>query len=260
VILKEAAVWGDDPRHAFSVLEPEKARASRSSAPVDWEAKIKPALAVVGTTAVARKMALAERSVRAWASGERRPENPGNVARAIVAVARETGLGLSTDEHLRAEAICGELPCRAAAVRAFVVMATAMLAEHYGGVRALARAVSGEDRLDYEATVRRWLALGQSESRQIGNLDRIVARLGKFSRSEIRKSRRRIRSERGPVGDRQTVLAHISLLYGAEKPVVPTPEETLAFPAGLVVAGLLVPLVRQIAEGLIHAQSAPVAA
>jgi len=51
---------------------------------VDWERKIKPALAVVSTTAVARKMGLAERSARAWAAGDRQPENPGKVARAIV--------------------------------------------------------------------------------------------------------------------------------------------------------------------------------
>ena len=41
---------------------------------------------------------------------------------------------------------------------------------------------------------------------------------------------RRIRSEPGPVGHRQAILAYISLLFGAEKPVVLTPEETLAFP------------------------------
>jgi hypothetical protein len=50
------------------------------------------------------------------------------------------------------------------------------------------------------------------------------------SRTQIRKSRRRIRTEPGPAGDRQAVLAHISQLYGAEKPVVPSPEETLTFP------------------------------
>ena len=123
LILKEAAVWGDDPRHAFSVPEPEKVRAGRSAASADWDSKIKPALAVVGPSAVARKMGLAERSARAWAAGERQPENPSKVARAIVAVAHEAGLALPTDEHLRAEEICGELPCRAAAVQSFIVIA-----------------------------------------------------------------------------------------------------------------------------------------
>jgi len=39
----------------------------------------------------------------------------------------------------------------------------------------------------------------------------------------MKKLHRRIRSESGSVGDRQTIIAHISLLYGAEKPLVPTP-------------------------------------
>ena len=157
LILKEAAVWGDDPRHAFSVPEPEKVRAGQSAASADWESKIKPALAVVGPTAVARKMGLAERSARAWAAGARQPANPGKVARAIVAVANGAGLGLPTDEHLRAEEICGELPCRAAAVQAFIVITVGMLAERHGGVRALARAMAGKNGPRLEPAVRRWL-------------------------------------------------------------------------------------------------------
>lgn len=127
LILKEAAVWGDDPRHAFSVPAPEKVRGGQSAASTDWNSKIKPALVVVGPTAVARKMGLAERSARAWAAGGRHPENPGQVARAIVSVARDAGLGLPTDEHLRAEEICCELPRRAAAVQCFIVIAVGML-------------------------------------------------------------------------------------------------------------------------------------
>ena len=38
----------------------------------------------------------------------------------------------------------------------------------------------------------------------------------------------------------------MSLLNGAEKPVVPMPEETLAFPVVLLVAGLLASVVWQI--------------
>ena len=106
-----------------------------------------------------------------------------------------------------------------------------------------------------EATVRRWFALARSELRSILELNRIVARLAKFSRSEIRKLRRRIRSESGPVGNRQAVLAHISLLMGSEKPVVPMPEETLAFPLALLVAGLLAALIRQAVEGLRRAEN-----
>jgi hypothetical protein len=40
-------------------------------------------------------------------------------------------------EHLRAQEICGELPRRAIAVQAFIVITAATLAERHGGVRAL---------------------------------------------------------------------------------------------------------------------------
>jgi hypothetical protein len=248
LILKEAAVWGDDAHHAFSVPEPEKVRAGPNSVSADW-GTIKPALAVVGPTAVARKMGLAERSARAWAAGERQPQEPGNVARAIVAVAYETGLGLPRDEHLRAEEICSELPCRAAAVQCLIAIATGALAERQGGIRAFARAMAGQGGRDAEATLRRWLALPRGGPRPIIELNRIVGRLAKFSRSEIRESRRRIRRESGPVGERQTVLAHISLLYGAEKPLVPAAEEMLGLPVAVILTGLLVALVQPIVNG-----------
>jgi hypothetical protein len=94
--------------------------------------------------------------------------------------------------------------------------------------------------------VRGWLGLARSKPRPVGDLNRIVSRLAKFSRAEIKKSRRRIHSESGPVGDRQAVLAYLSLLSGAKKPVLPTPEEMLAFPVVLVVAELLAPVLSRI--------------
>jgi hypothetical protein len=247
LILKEAAVWGDDARHAFSVPETESVRASPSSPAADWETKIRPALAVVGPSKVARKMGLADRSARAWAAGHRQPENPGDVARAIVAVAQGAGLGLAADEHLRAEEICGDLLLRAIAVQAFIVVTVAILGERCGGVRALAKAIAGENGPALEATVRRWLTLGKGELRPIAELNRIVARLAKFSRAEVSKLRRRVRVESGPVGDRQAVLAHISLLHGAAKPIVLMPEETLAFPVLLLVVGIVASVVGQLA-------------
>ena len=139
-----------------------------------------------------------------------------------------------------------------------------MLAERHGGVRGLAREMAKQDGDNLESTLRRWLGLAQSEPRPIDELNRIVARLSKFSRTEIKKLQRRIRSEAGPAGDRQAILAHISLLKGAEKPVVPKPEETLAVPVIFVIIGLLVALVPQIAEKLrssdVHAQLDPPAA
>jgi len=266
LVLKEAAVYSDDPRYAFSV-QPSEAfqRATHAdqcgdAAPI-WEEVIRPALVIVGPLAVARRMGLAARTGRAWAAGARRPEKPGEVARAIVAVAQEAGLGLPTDEHLRAEEICRELPHRAAAVQRFIVIAVEMLAERHGGVRGLAGAMVGKDESDCEPATRRWRALARSEPRSINQLNQIVARLAKFSRTEITKLRRRIRSEAGPVGDLQAILAHISLLNGAEKPVVPKPEEALAFPVIFVIVGLLVVLVQQIAETLrssdVHVQLDP---
>jgi hypothetical protein len=251
LVLKEAAVYGDDPRHAFSLTPPEAFRRATQAdqggdaSPI-WNEVIRPALLIVGPATVAQRMGLAARTGRAWAAGGRLPEKPREVAWAIVAVANEAGLGLPTDEHLRAEEICSELPRRVAAVQCFIVIAVAALAKHYGGVRALARAMAKPGGADLEPTVRRWSDLAQSEPRSIVELNRIVSRLAKLSRAEIKKSRRRIRSESGSVGDRQAVLAYLSLLGGAKKPVVPTPEEMLAFPAVLAVVELLAPVLSQI--------------
>ena len=159
-VLKEAAVYGDDPTPAFSVTPPETVRppnqADRDGGFAVWESTIKPALAIVGPAADARKMGLAPRTARAWASGERQPEKAGKVARAIVAVAREAGLGFESAEHLRAEQICAELPGRAAAVQCFASLAVAMLTEHHDGIQALACAMAGEVDTDLEPIVRRW--------------------------------------------------------------------------------------------------------
>jgi hypothetical protein len=53
------------------------------------------------------------------------------------------------------------------------------------------------------------------------------------------KMRRRVVTEPGPAGDRQAIVECLSLAYGAEKPVMLTPEETLALPAALAIAALL---------------------
>jgi hypothetical protein len=244
LVLKEAAVYSDNPSDAFSVPPPEAVRhpntADRDAAPAVWENAIKPALSIVGPATVARKMGLAGRTVRAWAAGERRPEKPREVAHAIVAVAREAGLGLPNDEHLRAEEICAELPRRAANVQSFTSFMTAMLALRHGSIRGLARAMTGDDEIALEPTVRRWLGLARGELRPISELNSIVARLGKFSRSETRKLRRRIATEAGPAGDRQAIVGYLSLVHGAEKPAMLTPDETIAVLAILALPALLV--------------------
>jgi hypothetical protein len=64
----------------------------------------------------------------------------------------------------------------------------------------------------------------------------------RFSRFQTRKLRRRIGRKFSPVGDRQAIVGYLSLAYGAENPVVLTPDETRALPAALAIAALLVVL------------------
>src|ERR1700687_3781412 len=119
---------------------------------------------------------------------------------------------------------------RAAAVQCFISVMVAALAGRCGGIRALARAMAGGGGTDLEPTVRRWVAMARVELRLIGDLNRIVARLARLSRAETRKMRRRIVTEPGPAGDRHAIVARLSMVHGAEKPVMLTPEETVALP------------------------------
>jgi hypothetical protein len=252
LVLKEAAVYGDDPRNAFSMPVPETVRQSKGDRQrgdfAAWERMIRPALAIIGPPTIARSMGLAARSVRAWAAGEHRPEEPGKVAKAIIAVAREAGLGMPADEHLRAEQICAELPGRVCELQCFVSFATAMLVERFGGVRPFARGLSGDHGPDLEPTIRRWISLSGGEPRPIADLNRILARVAKFSRGEIRKMRRRIAVQPGPAGDRQAVMAYLSMLYGANKQEVLKPEETLVLPLVLAILCLLGPGARELQQ------------
>jgi hypothetical protein len=243
LVLKEVAVYGDDPYNAFSVPSAESVRqsgmAERRAATAIWEATIKPALAAVGPEAVTRKMGMTARTARAWLAGDRRPDQPYPVARAIVAVARDSGLCLPGDEHFRTEEICAALPTRVGAVQWFISVSVGMLAEQLGGVRALARAVAGSRAIDLEPTMRRLLTLGRGELRSVIDLNKTLGQIAKFSRAEIRKLRRRLDTQPGPVGDRQAVIAHLSLLYGDARPTMMTAEETLVFPTVVVIAQFL---------------------
>ena len=87
-------------------------------------------------------------------------------------------------------------------------------------------------------TERTHRSLARKEPRPINELNRFVVRLAKFSRAEIRKMRRRIVTEPGPAGNRQAIAGYLSLACGAEKPVILTPEETLALPVVLALAAL----------------------
>jgi hypothetical protein len=187
--------------------------------------QIRPALAVVGPTAVARKLRLVLRTVQTWAAGKHQPGDLAAVARAIVSVANAAGLGLPTDEHLRTEEICAALPGRAAGVQREIATAVATLAQYHGGVRAIARAMAKQGEADLESTLRRWRGLAESKPRPIGDVNRIVSRLAKFSRAEIRKLHRRVATgQSGPIGDRQAILAYLSMLGDAEKAGGATPK------------------------------------
>jgi hypothetical protein len=226
LVLKEAAVYGDDPRHAFSVPETEAIR-RQAAHHEDWESTIKPALAVVNAAAVAQQIGCTKRAVRAWLAGERQPENPLQVVCAIVAAARDAGLGVPTDEHLGPVEICAELPGRAALVQLLIAVVTSLLAASVGGVRALARAMGSSEKIDLEPTLRRWIALGAGELRPIADLNWTTRRLARFSRAELRKRHRRFIVEPGPVGDRQLIWVLLQLLHGVEAAQVPTPDEML---------------------------------
>jgi hypothetical protein len=94
LLLKEGAVYGDSPRHAFSVPPPDgpPAETGRSGRRLRGLGEHNQARARNRRLGRSRaKDGLAPRTTRAWASGERQPEKPGEVARAIVAVAREAG-------------------------------------------------------------------------------------------------------------------------------------------------------------------------
>jgi hypothetical protein len=252
LVLKEAAVYGDTPQNAFSLTPPEAVRQpgradDDEGAAGIWETAIRPGLAIVGPATVARKLGLAARTGRAWVAGARRPEKPRDVAQAVVAVARDAGLGLPTDEHLRSDEIYAELPARALGVQFFISFATAMLADRFGGVRPFARALAGEGGPDLEPAVRRWIALAGGELRPITDLNRIVARLSKFSRAEIRKMRRRIATEAGPAGDRQIIVAYLSVLYATDMPVVLGSDKALFAPVVFAIA-VVVALFVQIAS------------
>jgi hypothetical protein len=246
VLLKEAVVYGDGPRNAFSVPSSEAVAqpnaADQDGASEVWDKLIKPALAVVGPAAVARKMGVKPRTARAWMAGERQPENVAQVARAIVDAAEEAGLGLAMDEHVGAEEICAELPARAAAAQCLIAVVITMFAEKLGGRRALGRAMAGEGQTDLEPSLRRWGGLARSPLRPIDDLNVVVVRLADFSRTEIRTLGRRLVSEPGPPGDRQVLVAYLSLLCGADRPLMMSPSETLALPLAIAIAGFLAAL------------------
>jgi hypothetical protein len=141
--------------------------------------------------------------------------------------------------------VCAELPWRVAAAQCFAITMVGLIAECRGGLRELARAV-GVD----EKTARRWLGLLQGELRPVGKINAIVAKLGKLARREIRTARLRMTLDHGPAGDRQAIASYLSLLFGAEKPIIPSSAETLGLPVALLLGGLVVVVVRTLGDSM----------
>jgi hypothetical protein len=246
--------WSDDPALAFWAQQPEAFRADgtrEATSSENWEA-VRKALALVGPAAIAKRVGLTERNARRWGAGATLPNEPERVAQAVVAVAAEAELLLPEDHALDSEAICAELPGRAAMAQCFVAAMTALLAERRGGIRSLARVME----IDKD-TVRQWLALNEGELRPIKKTNAIIARLAKFARSEIRALKHRITTDHGPAGDRQAIVACLSLFYGAEKLIILSPAETLALPAALLLGAPFLETVRTVADSMKRASPKP---
>jgi hypothetical protein len=223
LITKESLTWSDDPAQAFATPLPEVHAIEGTENPdesCDWNA-VRAALEIVGPATVARRMGLDPRSANHWISSRSLPENPRSVAEAVVACATEAGLVLPSELALPADAICTRLPERAAIVQNFLAEAVEGLALAAGGIRALER-----DTGIPEKTLRYWRALGSDGSqRPIRSLNVIAAKLAKVAKVRIREAKRRIRFEKGPVGDWQAIYCWLLLLAGDPRPQ-PAPADT----------------------------------
>jgi hypothetical protein len=95
---KERLNWSDDPARAFETPDPEMWPAASGSLKhrddpardCDWPT-VRAALAVVDAAAVARRLKCKARSVRNYRDGSRMPEQPREVAAAVVASAADRG-------------------------------------------------------------------------------------------------------------------------------------------------------------------------
>jgi hypothetical protein len=240
VLTKESLTWSDDPALAFWTQRQEVFRADGGADPgvsrVKWEA-VCAAVTVVGPAQVTALMGLTPRSARYWAAGKF-PNEPDKVAQAVVIVATKAGFLFPGDHRLSNEAICAELPWRIVAAQFFVAAMIALIADRLGGLRELARAMEID-----EKTARRWVALCQGELRPVGKINAVVAKLDKLARREIGNGRHRMAFDHGPAGERQAIVAYVSVLHGAEKPIILSSAETLVLSAALLIVRIFVLLI-----------------
>ena len=223
-VLKEGAEYGDDPEHAFDLVAGEMF--SDQSAPVAaeetgsngarreheadarWEA-VRAAIEAVGAKAVAERLGVAKRTVRAWVADKNRPEDIAKIEAAILGAAL-AGLGLAVE--------CKALPKALLAAQRFNTIAAIMLAPHFGGRPGLAGMLGMSQRA---------LDLAIADRSPAGKpMAAFLARLGSLARQDIRLPK----FEEGHRGNRVAITALLSLVVRARAPIAKPAEWCLALP------------------------------
>ena len=216
----------DDPALAFQAQPPEAFQSQGASGNVkvgesfeNWDA-VRGALGVFKSRAVAARLGVSPREVRRWAAGTSQSHDPHKVMAGLIALAAEAGLSLPINDRLTQEAVCAELPVRAAAAQCLVSVACALLAPHRGGLRGIARAMAegGKEQAAYQ-TVRRWLSLARGELQPISETSTTLAVLAKLARGQIRAARRRLATDHTPVGDREAIVSYIVCVHTRTLPI-----------------------------------------
>ena len=233
--LKEGAAWGSDPEHAFDIpsgdlidacpvgdVPPDDAGLGEGGEPDLWNGAVRPAIEIVGIAAVARWRVVSPRTVCQWAAGDRRPEKPALAALAVARAAWDLGLCHDRDDVTGAPfAVCATLPARLAEAKLFNSPMAATLAALYGGRAGLAERLGCA-----ESTVHR-----AGDAKTARPVAAFLVRLGRLARVEIRGAGHRVpQIEDGRGGDRQAVVAWLSLVCGAERPVVVSSDEAVGLP------------------------------
>ena len=235
--LKDHAAWADDAEHAFDIPSgdlvpcPDRDAASGEADLVSqlgadpWDSAARPAIGIVGIAAVARWRVTSPRTVRQWATSDRRPEEPAKAALAVARAAFDLGLCHDQDDVTGAPfAVCATLPARLDEAKLFNSATAAMLATRYGGRAGLAERLGCA-----ESTVHR-----ANDAKTARPVAAFLERLGRLARVEIRAAGYRVpQIEDGRRGDRQAVVAWLSLVCGAKRPVIVSPDEAAGLPADI---------------------------
>jgi DNA-binding transcriptional regulator YiaG len=126
--------------HLISTLERSNSDGRLLESVKELQSQIMSNSNIVTPAMVARRLGVAVRTAQAWAAGARRPEKPGDVVRAIIAIATRLGSGCrpaSTFEPRKSAVNCRAAPLRCKPLSSSLRRRSA---ERHGGVRALAGA------------------------------------------------------------------------------------------------------------------------